>query len=184
MVLSLLTVYPRFVHNCPQPWQNLHTFFLVYTSWFGLWQHCTLVMICNNCITRNYMQDRIKNALFMTCCNTLALDCLWGVVLTKKNLHIPGSLSLSLLHWKREWEERSGGVGPQLDPTTQLPFLANVLLTSWHTDRCRHFPVVTGRHYSTKTLPGQWPTSLCARDQSVIYSVGYNIVPSVVPVLI
>ena len=49
---------------------------------------------------------------FTTHCETSALDCSQGVVLTKKKLRIPGSLSLSLLHWKREWEERSGGVGP------------------------------------------------------------------------
>jgi len=30
------------------------------------------------------------------------------------------SLSLSILHWKREQEERLGGVGPQSGPTTQL----------------------------------------------------------------
>ena len=39
------------------------------------------------------------------------------------------SLSLSLLHWKREQEERSGGVGPWLGPTTWLPFSANMFRT-------------------------------------------------------
>jgi len=38
-------------------------------------------------------------------------------------LRIPGSLSLSLslslLHWRREQEERSGGVGPWSGPTTR-----------------------------------------------------------------
>jgi len=38
-------------------------------------------------------------------------------------------LSLSLLHWKREQEERLGGVGPSLGPTTWLPFLANAFRT-------------------------------------------------------
>ena len=49
-----------------------------------------------------------------------------GVVLTKKKLHIPGALSLSLLHWRRELEERLGRVGPQLGPTTQFPFSVDV----------------------------------------------------------
>jgi len=51
-----------------------------------------------------------------------------GLYLQKK-IGVYQALSLSLLHWKREQEERSGGVGPWLGPTTQLPFLANVCHT-------------------------------------------------------
>jgi len=78
-------------------------------------------------ITSRYTM--LKHTLFTTCHKTSVLDHLQGVVLTNFSLHIPGSLSLSLLHWKREQEERSGGVGPWLGPTTQLPFLANVFHT-------------------------------------------------------
>ena len=45
-----------------------------------------------------------------------------GWYLQKKIVYTWGSLSLSLLHWRRELEERSGGVGPQSGPTTQFPF--------------------------------------------------------------
>ena len=78
----------------------------------------------------NYTQCTQEMACFATHHETLALDCLQGVILQKKKLHIPGahslSHSLSLLHWKREQEERSGGVGPWSGPTTQFPFLVNM----------------------------------------------------------
>src|SRR5258706_6902082 len=37
----------------------------------------------------------MKNVRFVTRCETSALDCLRGVVLTQKKLHLPTSLSLS-----------------------------------------------------------------------------------------
>jgi len=72
----------------------------------------------------NYTQESTRF------CNLLwnfGTGLLARVVLTKKKLCIPGalSLSLSLLHWRRELEERSGGVGPQSGPTTQFPFSVN-----------------------------------------------------------
>ena len=51
-----------------------------------------------------------------------------GLYLPKKKVYT--RLSLSLLHWKREQEERLGGVGPwSIGPTTQLPFSANTFHT-------------------------------------------------------
>jgi len=52
-----------------------------------------------------------------------------GLYLPKKIAYTRLSLSLSLLHWKREREEWSGGVGPWSGPTTQLPFSANAFRT-------------------------------------------------------
>jgi len=51
---------------------------------------------------------RKKHALFTSRRETLALDCSRGVVLTKKNWRIPGSLSLSL-SLSPPLEERAGG---------------------------------------------------------------------------
>jgi len=45
----------------------------------------------------------------------------WGVECEKKCIY--QALSLSLLHWRREQEERLGGVGPWLGPTTQATIL-------------------------------------------------------------
>jgi len=57
----------------------------------------------------------------------LARGCTYNFFLAYTRLSL--SLSLSLLHWKREQEERSGGVGPWSGPTTQLPFSANAFCT-------------------------------------------------------
>ena len=80
---------------------------------------------------------------FASCPETSALDRSRGGAHTKKNLRIPGSLSLSLslslLHWRREREERSGGVGPRSGPTTRLPILANVPLSGRPTGRHSFF---------------------------------------------
>ena len=59
-----------------------------------------------------------KHALFTTRRETSALDCSRGVVLTKKNLRIPGSLSLSLSSTGRESERRGRG---ELDPNRVQP---------------------------------------------------------------
>jgi len=65
--------------------------------------------------------------LFTTHHKTSVLECLWGVVLTKKNC-VYQALSLS-----PPLEERArgevGGSWTWSGPTTQLPFLANVFCT-------------------------------------------------------
>ena len=64
------------------------------------------------------MSMYVKTEKITTTPKTLSFCCLrWGVE-CKKNLRIPGSLSL--LRWRREREERSEGVGPWSGPTTPV----------------------------------------------------------------
>jgi len=49
----------------------------------------------------------------------------------KKNVYT--RLSLSLLHWRRQQEERLGGVGPWLGPTTQATILGQCITFIAHT---------------------------------------------------
>jgi len=71
-----------------------------------------------------------------------------GLCLQKKKC-VYQALSLSLLHWKREQEERSGGVGPWLGPTTQLPFSANTFHT-WLANRL--LSLVRGQYWLKRYL--------------------------------
>ena len=79
---------------------------------------CIWYIFHHSCITGNYQQYTCKkSALFAIRRDTSALERMRGEALTKKKMRIPGSLSLSLslslLHWKRESERRGRG---ELDP--------------------------------------------------------------------
>jgi len=105
-------------------WNQAHHWFLVLveSSMWGL--------TVNQNQKKDYIRKQLQNntsSIYKTSTHFYNLPQNFGTGLLmrgctyQKKLCIPGSLSLSLLHWKREWEERLAGVGPWSGPTTQLP---------------------------------------------------------------
>jgi len=118
----------------------------------------------------NYMRCTQEMARFATRRETSVLDRSQGVILPKKKLCIPGalslSLSLSLLHWKREREERSGGVGLRSGPTTQFPFSVNAS-PIWH--RLASLPITVHLSLPTHSLnePLRSASCMCVRHRQL-----------------